>query len=51
LNLFSPYSRKTLGKISKMLEKKWNWMYIVPEHLQMKRLEELWREELWMIIN
>jgi len=22
LNLFSPYSRKTLGKISKMIEKK-----------------------------
>ena len=51
LNLFSPYSRKTLGKISKMIEKKWNWSYKIPENLQMKRLEELWRNELWMIIN
>lgn len=51
LNLFSPYSRKTLWKISKMIEKKWNWSYKIPENLQMKRLEELWRNELWMIIN
>ena len=51
LNLFSPYSRKTLGKIAKMIEKKWNWSYIIPEALQMKRLEELNREQLWMIIK
>ena len=51
LNLFSPYSRKTLWKISKMIENKWNWSYKIPENLQMKRLEELWRNELWMIIN
>ena len=51
LNLFSPYSRKTLGKISKMIEKKWNWSYKIPEELQMKRLEELNWEQLWMIIK
>jgi hypothetical protein len=34
-----------------MIEKKWNWSYKIPENLQMKRLEELWRNELWMIIN
>jgi hypothetical protein len=32
-----------------MIEKKWNWSYIIPETLQMKRLEELNREQLWMI--
>ena len=51
LNLFSPYSRKTLGKISKMIEKKWNWSYKIPENLQMKRLEELGWNDLWLIIN
>ncbi len=50
LNLFSPYSRKTLGKIAKMLEKKWNTNYKVPEKLQKKRLEELNWWELWEIV-
>jgi hypothetical protein len=49
--LFSPYSRKTLGRIAKMIEKKWNWNYKIPEVLQMKRLEELTWEQLWMIIR
>jgi hypothetical protein len=34
-----------------MIEKKWNWSYIIPEALQIKRLEELNREQLWMIIQ
>ena len=40
LDLFSPYSRKTLSKISKMLAKKWV-SFIIPENLSNKRLEEL----------
>ena len=40
LDLFSPYSRKTLWKISKMLTKKWD-NFAIPEALQNKRLEEL----------
>ena len=41
LNLFSPYSRKTLWRIEKMLEKKWETRYHIPEILKPKRLEEL----------
>lgn len=41
LNDFSPYSRKTLWKISKMLEKKGKTDYKIPLQLQGKRLEEL----------
>lgn len=51
LNLFSPYSRKTLGKIAKMIEKKGTWSYKIPEALHMKRLEELSRENLWEILQ
>ena len=40
LDLFSPYSRKTLGKISKMISKKWG-SFVIPENLSNKRLEEL----------
>ena len=40
LDLFSPYSRKTLWKISKMISKKWG-SFVVPENLSNKRLEEL----------
>lgn len=40
LDLFSPYSRKTLSKISKMLSKKWVG-FVIPENLSNKRLEEL----------
>ena len=40
LDLFSPYSRKTLWKISKMLTKKWG-NFVIPENLSNKRLEEL----------
>lgn len=40
LDLFSPYSRKTLWKISKMISKKWG-SFVIPEILSNKRLEEL----------
>lgn len=40
LDLFSPYSRKTLWKISKMISKKWG-SFVIPENLNNKRLEEL----------
>ena len=40
LDLFSPYSRKTLWKISKMISKKWG-SFTIPENLSNKRLEEL----------
>lgn len=40
LDLFSPYSRKTLWKISKMIAKKWG-SFVIPENLQTYRLEEL----------
>lgn len=51
LNFFSPYSRKTLGRIAKMWEKKGISTYHIPEELQKKRLEELTRDELKKIIN
>ena len=40
LDLFSPYSRKTLWKISKIVDKKWV-SFVIPENFQNKRLEEL----------
>ena len=50
LDLFSPYSRKTLGKISKMIAKKW-WNFVIPEHLESKRLEELDWDKIEEIIS
>ncbi len=50
LNLFSPYSRKTLWKISKMNEKKWKNWFSIPSELQGKRLEELDWESLKIIL-
>ena len=50
LDHFSPYSRKTLGKISKMLEKK-GIIYDIPLEFQGKRLEELTWEEMEKIIS
>ena len=51
LDLFSPYSRKTLWKISKMIAKKWDNNFIIPIHLQNKRLEELDWTQLEEILN
>lgn len=41
LELFAPFSRKTLGAIQKMIQKKSDIKFIIPEVLQKKRLEEL----------
>lgn len=49
LDLFSPYNRKTLGKISKMIAKKWDTITI-PSNLEGKRLEELNWNQLEEII-
>jgi len=50
LDLFSPYSRKTLSKISKMISKKWG-SFVIPENLSNKRLEELSWSQLEEIFN
>ena len=50
LDLFSPYSRKTLWKISKMISKKWG-SFVIPENLSNKRLEELNRNQLEEIFS
>lgn len=41
LELFAPFSRKTLGAIQTMLKKKSEISFSIPESLQKKRLEEL----------
>lgn len=60
LDLYSAYSRKTLGAIEKMIEKKrqipptplYQWgPFQIPEELRGKRLEELGRKELEEILN
>ncbi len=51
LNLFSPYSRKTLWKISKMIRKKWGKSYDISEALLKSRLEELSWNQLEEIIS
>jgi len=50
LDAFAPYSRKTLGKISKMLEKR-GVSFAIPEEFQSKRLEELDWGELEEIVK
>ncbi|MBU1757712.1 hypothetical protein KKG31_00750 [Patescibacteria group bacterium] len=60
MDLYSAYSRKTLGAIEKMIEKKrqipptplYQWgPFQIPEELRGKRLEELGRKELEEILN
>lgn len=51
LNHFAPYSRKTLGKIAKMREKKGKSDYQIPPELQGKRLEELSWEDLEKVLK
>jgi len=41
LDNFSGFTRKTLGKIQKILSKKWTTKFIIPKDMQSKRLEEL----------
>ena len=52
LNLFAPYSRKTLWRIAKIIEKKQEHQRVfnISESLAKKRLEELSREEVAQII-
>ena len=50
LDLFSPYSRKTLWKISKIISKKWG-TFVIPGNLSNKRLEELDWTQLEEIFN
>jgi 16S rRNA A1518/A1519 N6-dimethyltransferase RsmA/KsgA/DIM1 with predicted DNA glycosylase/AP lyase activity len=49
LDLMSQYSRKTLGKISKILAKR-DVTLTIPESIQIKRVEQLQREEMSEII-
>lgn len=52
LDLASPFKRKTLGKIQKMHQEAFiTEGLVMPEELQWKRLEELGREEMRMILG
>lgn len=52
LDFYAPYSRKTLGRIMKMNEKKsQDFNFFIPEHFQHKRLEELTRDEVILILG
>lgn len=51
LELFAPFSRKTLGAIQTMINKKSDISFIVPEALKKKRLEELSWEDLKKILS
>jgi 16S rRNA A1518/A1519 N6-dimethyltransferase RsmA/KsgA/DIM1 with predicted DNA glycosylase/AP lyase activity len=51
LELFAPFSRKTLGAIQTMINKKSDIFFIVPEALKKKRLEELSWEDLKKILS
>ena len=50
LEMFAPFSRKTLGAIRTMINKKSGCMFVIPETLKKKRLEELSFEELSQIV-
>lgn len=52
LNLYAPYSRKTLGRINKIIQKnEESEAFPLPEELLSKRLEELSREDIKKIIK
>ena len=51
LELFAPFSRKTLGAIQKMIQKKSDINFDVPVSLQKKRLEELDRTQIQQILG
>lgn len=51
LEMFAPFSRKTLGAIQTMINKKSDCIFVIPETLKKKRLEELSFEELSKIIT
>lgn len=51
LEMFAPFSRKTLGAIRTMVNKKSGCVFVIPESLKKKRLEELSFEELGQILS
>ncbi len=51
LELFAPFSRKTLWAIQTMIKKKSDCNFIIPEVLQKKRLEELDRLDIEAILE
>ena len=51
LDMFAPFSRKTLGAIRTMINKKSACVFVIPEELKKKRLEELDFDELAQIIT
>ena len=50
LELFAPFSRKTLGAIEKMIKKKSDISFVLPESLKKKRLEELSRKHIESVL-
>jgi len=51
LDLYSAFTRKTLGAIATMLTKKWTNVFVIPEHLRKKRMEELSWEEMEEVLR
>lgn len=51
LELFAPFSRKTLGAIQKMIKKKSEKIFEIPTSLSSKRLEELTWSDLTTILS
>ncbi|MCX6823814.1 MAG: rRNA adenine dimethyltransferase family protein [candidate division SR1 bacterium] len=51
LELFAPFSRKTLGAIQKMIKKKSDISFEIPTSLSSKRLEELTWDDLTTILS
>lgn len=51
LELFAPFSRKTLGAIQKMIKKKSDLSFAIPSRLSSKRLEELAWDDLATILQ
>ena len=51
LELFAPFSRKTLGAIQKMIQKKSDISFVIPSMLSSKRLEELTWDDLTTILQ
>jgi 16S rRNA A1518/A1519 N6-dimethyltransferase RsmA/KsgA/DIM1 with predicted DNA glycosylase/AP lyase activity len=51
LELFAPFSRKTLGAIYTMVKKKSDIFFVIPESLKKKRLEELDWKDLTTILS
>jgi hypothetical protein len=50
LELFAPFSRKALGAIQKMIQKKSEISFEIPSALCSKRLEALSRDDLTTIL-